>query len=112
VQDCLDAMLHVMNAELALKARHRVEVFNLGTPEFVQVNNSIGYICGHLGLKPRLDYTGGDRGWVGDNPFIFLDTKKICATGWKPKLTIQQGIIRTLSWLQANQWVLKQRGPK
>jgi UDP-glucose 4-epimerase len=112
VQDCLNAMLHVMSAGLALKARHRVEVFNLGTPEFVQVNASIGYICAHLGLKPRLDYTGGERGWVGDNPFIFLDTKKICATGWKTKLTIQEGIIRTLSWLQANQWVLEQRGVK
>ena len=110
VQDCLDAMLHVMNAGLALKARHRVEVFNLGTPEYVQVNNSIGYICDALGLKPRLEYTGGERGWVGDNPFIFLETKKVNATGWKPKLTIEQGIIRTLHWLQANQWVYADRG--
>ena len=110
VQDCLDAMLHVMNAGLALKARHRVEVFNLGTPEYVQVNNSIGYICDALGLKPRLEYTGGERGWVGDNPFIFLETKKVNATGWKPKLTIEQGIIRTLRWLQANQWVYADRG--
>ena len=110
VQDCLDAMLHVMNAGLALKARHRVEVFNLGTPEYVQVNNSIGYICDALGLKPRLEYTGGERGWVGDNPFIFLETKKVSATGWKPKLTIEQGIIRTLHWLQANQWVYADRG--
>ena len=110
VQDCLDAMLHVMNAGLALKAKHRVEVFNLGTPEYVQVNNSIGYICDALGLKPRLEYTGGERGWVGDNPFIFLETKKVNATGWKPKLTIEQGIIRTLHWLQANQWVYADRG--
>ena len=109
VQDCLDAMLHVMNAGLALQAKHRVEVFNLGTPEYVRVNDSIGFICGELGLKPRLDYTGGDRGWVGDNPFIFLETKKVNATGWKPKLTIEQGIIRTLRWLQANQWVYADR---
>ena len=109
VQDCLDAMLHVMNVGLALQAKHRVEVFNLGTPEYVRVNDSIGFICGELGLKPRLDYTGGDRGWVGDNPFIFLETKKVNATGWKPKLTIEQGIIRTLRWLQANQWVYADR---
>ena len=109
VQDCLDAMLHVMNVGLALQAKHRVEVFNLGTPEYVRVNDSIGFICGELGLKPRLDYTGGDRGWVGDNPFIFLETKKVNATDWKPKLTIEQGIIRTLRWLQANQWVYADR---
>jgi UDP-glucose 4-epimerase len=109
VQDCLDAMLHVMNAGLALKAKHRVEVFNLGTPEYVRVSDSIGFICGALGLKPRLEYTGGERGWVGDNPFIFLETKKVNATGWKPKLTIEQGIIRTLRWLQANPWVYADR---
>jgi UDP-glucose 4-epimerase len=109
VQDCLGAMLHVMSAGLALKAKHRVEVYNLGTPEYVQVNDSIRYICGALALMPRLDYTGGDRGWVGDNPFIFLDTKKIQATGWKPALTIEQGIGRTLQWLRQNQWVYEKR---
>jgi UDP-glucose 4-epimerase len=109
VQDCLSAMLHVMNAGLALKTKHNVEVFNLGTPEYVQVKNSIGYICQHLGLQPRLEFTGGERGWVGDNPFIFLETKKVQATGWKTELTIQQGIIRTLQWLQQNKWVYEQR---
>lgn len=109
VQDCLSAMLHVINAGLALKAKHRVEVFNLGTDHYVQVNNSIGYICAALGLKPRLEYTGGERGWVGDNPYIFLETKKVRATGWKPELTIEQGIGRTLAWLQANRWVYEKR---
>jgi UDP-glucose 4-epimerase len=109
VQDCLSAMLHVMNASLARKAKHRVEVFNLGTDHYVQVNDSIRYICTALGLKPRLEYTGGERGWIGDNPFIFLETKKIRATGWKPALTIEQGIGRTLQWLQANQWVYETR---
>jgi UDP-glucose 4-epimerase len=110
VQDCLDAMLHVARAHTARDAKHRTQVYNLGTPEFVQVNDSIRFICAALGLKPRLDYTGGDRGWVGDNPFIFLDTKRIQATGWKPKLTIEQGIIRTLRWLEANRWVYEARG--
>jgi len=109
VQDCLAAMLHVMNLGTAGKARHHVEVYNLGTEEFVRVNDSIRFICSALNLKPRLDYAGGDRGWVGDNPFIFLDLKKICATGWRPKLTIEQGILRTLSWLRQNHWALKRR---
>jgi UDP-glucose 4-epimerase len=100
----------VMNAGLAQKAKHRVEVFNLGTDHYVQVNDSIAFICKALGIKPRLEYAGGDRGWVGDNPFIFLETAKIRATGWAPKLTIEQGIGRTLQWLQANRWVYEQRG--
>jgi UDP-glucose 4-epimerase len=107
VQDCVDAIFHVMKLGTAKAAMHRVEVYTLGADEYVQVNDSIGFICGALGLKPKLEYSGGKKGWVGDNPFIFLDTKKIRATGWSSKLTIEQGIVRTLEWLQQNQWVFE-----
>ncbi|HXA13764.1 MAG TPA: NAD-dependent epimerase/dehydratase family protein, partial [Opitutaceae bacterium] len=109
VQDCVDAILHVTRLGTARDAKHRTQIYNLGAPEYVQVKDSIGFICGALGLKPELRYTGGDRGWIGDNPFIFLDTKKIQATGWKPKLTIEQGIVKTLRWLEANHWIYEQR---
>lgn len=109
IQDCVSAMLHVMGQQRAARAKHRVEVYNLGTDHYVQVNDSIRFLCAALGLQPRLEYTGGERGWVGDNPFIFLDTKKIRETGWKPALSIEQGIVRTLEWLQANRWVYEKR---
>jgi UDP-glucose 4-epimerase len=109
VQDCIDAILHVTRQATARAAKHHTAIYNLGTPEFVQVNDSIRTICATLSVKPRLDYTGGNRGWIGDNPFIFLDTKKIQSTGWKPKLTIEQGIVRTLRWLEANRWVYEAR---
>ena len=109
VQDCLDAMLHVTRSHTAREAKHHTQIYNLGTPEYVQVNDSIGHLCRALGVQPKLEYTGGDRGWIGDNPFIFLDTKKIQATGWKPKLTIAQGIVQTLRWLETNRWVYETR---
>jgi UDP-glucose 4-epimerase len=109
VQDCVDAILHVTRAGTAVGAPHRTQIYNLGTDEYVRVRESVRYICGALGLSPELEFTGGERGWIGDNPFIFLDTKKIRATGWKPKLSIEQGIIRTLEWLRANQWVYDSR---
>jgi UDP-glucose 4-epimerase len=109
VQDCIDAMLHVTRRSLARDAKHHTQIYNLGTPEFVQVNDSIRVICAALGVTPRMEYTGGDRGWIGDNPFIFLDTKKIQSTGWKPRLTIEQGLVKTLRWLEANRWVYDAR---
>ncbi len=109
VQDCIDAILHVVGGATARGAPHRTQIYNLGTTEYVQVSDSVRHICGALGLKPELRYTGGDRGWIGDNPFILLDTAKIQATGWKPRLTIEQGIIRTLKWLEANRWVYESR---
>jgi len=112
VQDCMDAIFFVIEkvqAKGTPEQGRRINIYNLGTDEYCQVNDSIGWITGHLGLTPNLKYTGAERGWIGDNPFIFLDTAKIRALGWKPKLTIQQGIIRTLEYLQANQWLLEQR---
>jgi len=109
VGDCVAALLHVIRRGEARTAKHGVAIFNLGTDEYVRVNDSIGYICRELKLQPRLEYSGGTRGWVGDNPFIFLDTQRIRATGWKPSLTIEQGIVSTLQWLRQNRWVYEQR---
>lgn len=109
VGDCLSAILHVMGKSTALEAKHRVQTYNLGCDEYVQVNDSIAVICKTLGLNPRLEYTGGNKGWVGDNPFIFLDTTKVRSTGWSSALSIEQGIVRTVEWLQANKWVYEKR---
>ncbi len=109
IGDCLDAVLQVVRAGTASSARHRVQIYNLGTFEYCEVKNSIGWICERLGLQPELRFTGGQRGWVGDSPFIFLDTAKIRAIGWQPKLSIRQGVVRTVEWLMENQWVLSAR---
>ena len=104
VQDCIDAMLLATR-----EAKARVSTFNLGTDEYCEVNQSIGWISGHMGVTPKLEYSGGDRGWIGDNPFIFLDCSRMRALGWKPRLTIQQAVIRTLQFLEQNRWVLDRR---
>lgn len=92
-----------------IHARDKVNVFNLGSKEYCEVNDSIGRITAHLGLAPELEYTGGTRGWIGDNPFIFLDTARIGAFGWQPKLSIRDGVERTIAWLTQNEWVLDRR---
>ncbi len=104
VQDCIDGML--LGVE---RARERVNVFNLGADEYCTVNDSIGWITAHLGLSPRISYAGGERGWVGDSPFIWLDAARIRALGWKPRLSIREGVIRTLDWLRANDRALERR---
>jgi UDP-glucose 4-epimerase len=101
VQDCIDAILLAVD-----RCAAPVTILNLGTDEYCEVNDSIGWIAGHLAVSPQLSYAGGERGWVGDSPFIFLDCTRIRALGWRPALTIREGIVRTLEFLQANQWVL------
>ena len=102
IQDCIDAMLTVVD-----NATEKVNVFNLGTDEYCEVNDSIGWITGHLGINPVRTYAGGERGWIGDSPFIFLDTTKIRSLGWRPAFSIRDGVIRTLEYLRANAWLLE-----
>src|SRR6516165_4612116 len=104
VQDCIDAILLVIE-----KAQQPVTIANLGTQEYCCVDDSLGWICDHVGVKPRRVYTGGDRGWIGDSPFIFLDTTYVRSLGWRPKLSIKEGVIRTLQYLQHHAWVLQRR---
>jgi UDP-glucose 4-epimerase len=104
VQDCIDAMLLAIE-----RGTDKVNVFNLGANEYCEVNDSIGWITGHLKLNPARTYTGGDRGWIGDSPFIFLDTTFVRSLGWKPKLTIREAVVKTLRYLQSNRFVLERR---
>ncbi len=104
IQDCLDAMQVAVE-----KATDKVNIFNLGVDGYCQVDDSIGWISQTLGVQPKLEYTGGDRGWIGDNPFIFLDTKKIRSLGWVPKYSINEGVVKTVEFLRNNKWVIESR---
>ena len=104
IQDCIDAILTALE-----KADQKVNVFNLGVDSYCEVNDSIGWICNALQVKPQLNYSGGDRGWIGDNPFIFLDTQKIRSLGWTPKYNIQEGVLNTVEYLKHNEWVFDAR---
>jgi UDP-glucose 4-epimerase len=95
VHDCVDAILVALAT-----AAEKVNILNLGADEYCGLNDSIGWICGYLGVSPVVEYTGGDRGWIGDNPFIFLDTTRIRRLGWRPSLTIREGVLRTVQYLQ------------
>ena len=80
VSDCVAAVVG------QIEATSPFEVFNLGVDGYCTVSDSAGWIAERLGLDPKLEYTGGDRGWIGDNPFIYLATGKARAAGWEPAI--------------------------
>jgi UDP-glucose 4-epimerase len=104
IQDCLDAVQICM-----AKSNEKVNIFNLGVNDYCEVNDSIGWICNELKVTPKITYSGGKRGWVGDNPFIFLETEKVCDLGWFPKHSIKEGVVRTVNFLKENEWVFNAR---
>ena len=104
IQDCVDAIL------LALRAAHdKVNIFNLGVDAYCELDDSINIICKTLGVSPKLEYSGGARGWIGDNPLIYLDTRKIRSLGWEPRHSIGEGIVKTVEFLKQNEWVFESR---
>jgi UDP-glucose 4-epimerase len=101
VHDCLSAILLAAERH---EADPGAQIYNLGTDETLLVDESVALITGHLSLSPEIEHTGGRRGWVGDSPLIRLDTTRIRALGWRPRLTIEQAVLRTLEWLDTNEY--------
>lgn len=100
VQDCVDAILRAVET-----AEDKVSILNLGTNEYCEVNDSVGWICEQMGVNPRLEYSGGDRGWIGDNPFIFLDCSRMRGLGWEPRYNIRDSVIKTAQYILGNRWL-------
>lgn len=104
VEDCIDAMLLVLE-----KRPDGHHVFNLGAAEYVTVNESVSVITKTMGVTPELSYAGGERGWIGDSPFIFLDCARVRSLGWEPRLRIAAAVERTTRYLLANPALLDGR---
>ena len=102
ISDCIDAMMLTMNNN-----KKSVEIYNLGTNNFITVNYSIKTILKVLNLNPKIYYKGGKRGWIGDSPKIYLDTNKIRKIGWKSNKTIKESIEETIEFFKHNKWLFK-----
>jgi UDP-glucose 4-epimerase len=89
-------------------AKQLKNVFNLGHDEFMNVLDLADIIVEQLGLTGvRYVMAGGERGWLGDSPFVHLDTTKLKALGWRPQVSIEQGVRNTVRYLQAHQQLLE-----
>jgi len=104
VQDCVNAIY------VALKsATSSVNIFNLGLNEYCKVRDSITWITDELGLKPIVTFGTENRGWIGDNPLIYLDIEKIRKLKWQPQYSIEESVRDTVSYMKSNQWIFSRR---
>jgi len=90
--------------------KHRKNVINLGHEQYLDVKELAGIVCDEMGLKGvNYRFTGRIRGWIGDSPFVQLDISKIRSVGFKPLVSIEEGIRRTVRYLLKNPWLLEAR---
>ncbi len=94
VNDCVEAMLLGLE-----KAHHEVEVYNLGSEDWINVEAIARIIVEEMGLKDvAFRFTGGvdgGRGWKGDVKFMLLAIDRLKSLGWKPKLSSVQAVRAT-----------------
>lgn len=104
IQDCINAILTAVE-----RCQEKISILNLGHEGYVTVDTSAQIIAQTLGLTPEFSHAGGKRGWIGDNPFTHLDTARIRALGWQPSMQIEEAVISTVNWLDANRWIFEKR---
>jgi UDP-glucose 4-epimerase len=91
-EECVDAMLLVGE-----RAHDRVNLFNLGTTDRLSVREIAERVVVACGGRARIDYAGGDRGWVGDVPQQLLAIDRVRSLGWTPRLTSAEAVDRTIA---------------
>jgi UDP-glucose 4-epimerase len=103
INDCISAMM--LTSENMINLNEGYEVYHLGIEDYCAVKQSANWICEALQVNPKIYFGSGVRGWVGDNPFVFLDVSLIKKLGWNPKFDLKASIQETAIWLSKNQWI-------
>ena len=95
VDDCVEAILFGF-----MKSSHRVEAFNLGSEDQINVNSIAQIVVEEMGLKNvTFRYTGGvdgGRGWKGDVKHMLLAVDRLKTLGWRPKLSSVEAVTKTV----------------
>ena len=96
--DVEDGIRGVIN--LSNKITIGSEIFNLGHTETMNVIDLANIVCDEMNLENvSYVFSGGERGWIGDSPFVHLDTSFANSMGWKPEISIEESIRRTVKYL-------------
>lgn len=91
VTDCVEGFFHGI-----ANIKKKVDVFNLGTSDRIDVLSIAKIVCDAMGLKNvKIKLSGGvenGRGWIGDVKKMHLDTSKMQKTGWIPKFSSSEAV--------------------
>ena len=95
VRDGIDGVI-----KISKENKLNTSVFNLGHSQTMKVKDLADIVCDEMKLNNvKYEFTGGERGWVGDSPLVHLSTKKANEYGWSPKISIEDGIRKTVRYL-------------
>jgi len=88
VEECIDGMIYAYNHSNHTGA----EIFNLGSDTTTRVSQIVQIILEETGKNPKIRYKGGERGWPGDQPRVYMSVEKMKRLGWSAKLSSDQAV--------------------
>jgi len=95
IDDVIDAITGFEDKE-----RNSLDIFNVATQEYLTVTDIAQMVAHSLGLKDiKFKYTGGKRGWKGDIPVVYFDSRKLRGQGWSNKYTSTQAMQKSIDSL-------------
>ena len=98
VEDCVEGMITGWR-----NSPGPVQAFNLGQPKQTLVDEVADIVTEEMKLNEvKRKYTGGERGWIGDNKLVELSLEKMAKLGWKPRTSPEEAIRVTTKWTLAN----------
>jgi UDP-glucose 4-epimerase len=97
VTDLIEGIVYVQE-----HAAEDYNYYNLGSASTITVAKIVDTMIEELGLTEttKINYTGGDRGWVGDVPKFEYSLAKVKKLGWEAKLNSEQAIRLTVQKLR------------
>ena len=105
VKDGIDGILLGIEKSASIK-----NIYNLGHDDFITVVEVARVILDEMKLVGvPLEFAGGKRGWLGDSPLVHLDTSKMKSLGWRPQVSVEESIRRTVRFLISNPRILETR---
>jgi GDP-L-fucose synthase len=93
VDDCASACLFL------LEKYDSPEIINVGSGEDVSIRELAELICDVVGFNGELAW---DKTKPDGTPRKFLDVSKLRSLGWKPSISLRDGIAQTYDWFLNN----------
>ena len=94
VKDLVDAILFVWK-----NTDDKINYFNIGVETRTRVKEIAQMVIEEMGLNAKIEYTGGDRGWVGDVPEFSYNLDKIRKLGWKASYTSNEAVRKAIQYI-------------
>jgi len=102
VDDMADACVHVLEQDADAYAAHTrpmLSHINIGTGEDISIDGLAEIVKEVVGFQGDIRY---DTSKPDGTPRKLLDVDRIASLGWRPRISLREGLAQTYAWYKAN----------